>query len=70
VGPIHRVAGRTVANLSAYHAAFLTSAFIALAGAALALVVIKDVDAANTRSHLKVPRVQRAPRETARREVQ
>ena len=60
VGPFHRVAGRTVADLTAYHAAFLTSAAIALAGAALALVVVKDVDAANTRSRAKVPQIERA----------
>jgi MFS family permease len=60
VGPFHRPAGRTVADLTAYHAAFLTSAAIALAGAALALVVVKDVDAANTRSRAKVPQIERA----------
>jgi EmrB/QacA subfamily drug resistance transporter len=65
VGPFHRVAGRTVADLTAYHAAFLTSAVIALAGAALALVVVKDVDAANTRSRVKVSLVEGASQETA-----
>jgi EmrB/QacA subfamily drug resistance transporter len=63
VGPFHRVAGRTVADLNAYHAAFLTSAAIALAGAALALVVVKDVDAANTRSRAKAPQIERAAHE-------
>jgi EmrB/QacA subfamily drug resistance transporter len=60
VGPRHRVAGRTVADLTAYHAAFLTSAAIALAGAAVALVVVKDVDAANTRSRSTVPQIESA----------
>jgi MFS family permease len=49
VGPVRQVAGATVANLTAYHAAFLTAAAIALAGAILALFVVKDADAANTR---------------------
>jgi MFS family permease len=49
VGPVHQVAGRTVADLTAYHAAFLTAAAIALAGAVLALIVVKDADAAATR---------------------
>jgi EmrB/QacA subfamily drug resistance transporter len=49
VGPVRQVAGRTVADLTAYHAAFLTAAAIALAGAVLALLVVKDADAANTR---------------------
>jgi EmrB/QacA subfamily drug resistance transporter len=49
VGPVRQVAGRTVANLTAYHAAFLTAAAIALAGAVLALIVVKDADAAATR---------------------
>lgn len=56
VGPTDRLAGRTVANLTAYHAAFLTSSAIALSGAALALVVVKDVDAINTRSVRRVSR--------------
>jgi EmrB/QacA subfamily drug resistance transporter len=63
VGPFHQVAGRTVADLTAYHVAFLTSAAIALAGAALALVVVKDVDAANTRSRTKIPQIERAAHE-------
>jgi EmrB/QacA subfamily drug resistance transporter len=67
VGPLHRVAGRTVADLTAYHAAFLTSSAIALAGAALALLVVKDVDAANTRSRGKVSPVERARHESAER---
>ena len=56
VGPLHHVAGRAVANLTAYHAAFLASAAIAVAGAVLALLVVKDIDAANTRSRAKVSR--------------
>jgi hypothetical protein len=42
--------------LTAYHAAFLASAAIAVAGAVLALLVVKDIDAANTRSRAKVSR--------------
>jgi EmrB/QacA subfamily drug resistance transporter len=50
VGPLHKVAGRTVANLTSYHAAFLTSSACALVGAALAFFVVKDADADTTRS--------------------
>jgi MFS family permease len=49
VGPVRQVAGATVANLTAYHAAFLTAAVIALVGAGMALLVVKDADAAATR---------------------
>ncbi len=47
VGATHLVAGHTVANLAAYHAAFLTASGIALIGALVALT-IADVDAAAT----------------------
>ena len=47
VGATHLVAGHTVANLAAYHAAFLTASGIALIGAVVALT-INDVDAAAT----------------------
>jgi EmrB/QacA subfamily drug resistance transporter len=53
IGPFHQVAGRTIADLTAYHAAFLTSSAIALTGAALALFVIKDADAAITRTAIR-----------------
>ncbi len=63
VGPFKRVAGRTVANLTAYHAAFLTSSVIAFAAAVLALVVVKDIDAANTRSRAMVVPAEQSPNE-------
>ncbi len=47
VGTTHVVAGHSVANLAAYHAAFLAAAVVALAGAAVALT-INDADAAAT----------------------
>ncbi|HXA33985.1 MAG TPA: MDR family MFS transporter [Acidimicrobiales bacterium] len=47
VGTTHVVAGHEAANLTAYHAAFLVAAGVALVGAAVALT-IKDVDAAAT----------------------
>ncbi len=57
VGTTHQVAGRTVPNLAAYHAAFLTAAGIALVAAGVALT-IRDADAASTmvrRVTTKVP---------------
>jgi EmrB/QacA subfamily drug resistance transporter len=57
VGPVRHHGTTVVAHLSAYHAAFLTSSAIALAGAALALVAIHDADADNTRA----PRPGRVP---------
>jgi EmrB/QacA subfamily drug resistance transporter len=57
VGPVRHHDTTVVAHLSAYHAAFLTSSAIALAGAALALVAIHDADADNTRA----PRPGRVP---------
>jgi len=56
VGAVHVVAGRTVPNLTAYHAAFLTAAGVALAGAAVALT-INDGDAAATMVRRTVARV-------------
>jgi EmrB/QacA subfamily drug resistance transporter len=47
VGTTHSVDGHSVANLAAYHAAFLASAGVALAASALALT-IRDADAAAT----------------------
>jgi EmrB/QacA subfamily drug resistance transporter len=47
VGPFHLVDGRRVADLTAYHAAFLTAAALSLAAAVCALT-IRDADAANT----------------------
>lgn len=47
VGPVHLVAGREAANLTAYRAAFLTAAAICLAGVAFSLS-IRDADAAST----------------------
>jgi MFS family permease len=47
VGTTHEVGGHTVPNLSAYHAAFLASAGIALVASAVALT-IHDADAAST----------------------
>jgi MFS family permease len=62
VGPVRRVAGRSVAHLTAYHAAFsyhaafLTASGIALVGAALALYAIHDADADATRVRRGLPR--------------
>jgi EmrB/QacA subfamily drug resistance transporter len=47
VGTEHQVAGHQVADLAGYHAAFLTSAVVALIGSAVALTV-RDEDAAAT----------------------
>jgi EmrB/QacA subfamily drug resistance transporter len=49
VGALHEVDGRSEADLTAYHAAFLTASAIALAGAVLVLFVIHDADADATR---------------------
>jgi EmrB/QacA subfamily drug resistance transporter len=57
-GPTHLVAGQTVANLTAYRAAFLVAAALCLAGIAFALS-IRDVDAAGT---IPARRRQRAAR--------
>jgi EmrB/QacA subfamily drug resistance transporter len=47
VGPVHLVAGHAVANLTAYHVAFLAAAVIALSAVAFSLS-IRDADAART----------------------
>ena len=47
VGPVHRVAGHQVANLTAYRAAFLAAAAICLCAVAFSLS-IRDADAAST----------------------
>ncbi len=47
VGTTHEAMGHTVPNLAAYHAAFLTSAGIALVASVIALT-IRDADAAST----------------------
>jgi EmrB/QacA subfamily drug resistance transporter len=47
VGPVHLVAGHEVANLTAYRAAFLVAAAVALSGVACSLS-IRDADAADT----------------------
>ncbi len=48
VGPVHRVSGHSVANLTAYRAAFLAAAAICLCAVAFSLS-IRDADAASTR---------------------
>ncbi len=57
VGPTHVVAGQSVPNLAAYHAAFLVAAATALIAAVCALTV-SDAEAAPT----IVPRRRRRPR--------
>jgi hypothetical protein len=47
VGTTHVIDGHSVANLAAYHAAFLTAAGVALIGSGVALT-ISDADAAAT----------------------
>lgn len=47
IGPVHQVAGHTVANLDAYRAAFLAAAAICLCAVACSLS-IRDADAAST----------------------
>ena len=50
VGTVHVVAGHSTANLTAYHAAFLTAGAVALIGSGVSLT-IKDADAAATMVH-------------------
>jgi len=67
VGTTQQVDGHTVPNLTAYHAAFVTSAGIALIGAAIALT-IRDADAASTmvrRLTTKVPARSPTPTEAS-----
>jgi len=59
VGAVHVVAGHSVPNLTAYHAAFVATAVVALIGSAVALT-IKDADASATM-------VRRGARRPARR---
>jgi hypothetical protein len=47
IGPVHLVGGHLVANLTAYRAAFLVAAAVALCGVACSLS-IRDADAAAT----------------------
>jgi EmrB/QacA subfamily drug resistance transporter len=47
IGPVHRVSGHAVANLTAYRVAFLVAAAFSLAAVAASLA-INDVDAART----------------------
>jgi EmrB/QacA subfamily drug resistance transporter len=68
VGTTTQVDGHTVANLTAYHAAFVTAAGIALVGAAIALT-IRDADAASTmvrRETTRVPARAPSPAESPR----
>jgi EmrB/QacA subfamily drug resistance transporter len=58
VGAVHVVAGRSVPNLTAYHAAFAATAGVALIGSAVALT-IKDADASATMVRRGAPRVAR-----------
>jgi MFS family permease len=59
VGPVHVVAGHPVANLTAYHAAFLAAAAICLSAVACSLS-IRDADAAAT---IPARRSRPAPKE-------
>jgi EmrB/QacA subfamily drug resistance transporter len=63
-GPTHLVAGQTVANLTAYRAAFLVAAAMCLAGIAFALS-IRDADAAGTIPARRRPRSDRPDTELA-----
>ena len=60
VGPVHEVAGQSVPDLTAYHAAFLVAAATALI-AALCALTISDAEAAAT----IVPRQRRRGRSPA-----
>jgi MFS family permease len=60
VGPTHLVAGHVAANLTAYRAAFIVAALIALAGI-LPAQMISDEEAADTIP----PRRRRRPRAAA-----
>jgi len=48
LNPLHAVAGHVVANLGAYHGAFLTSAALAVTGAFCAAIAVRDADAVST----------------------
>ena len=60
VGPVHVVDGHTVANLTAYRAAFLAAAAICLCGVACSLS-IRDADAASTIPRRGQPGIEQAP---------
>jgi MFS family permease len=60
VGPVHRVAGHPVANLTAYRAAFLVAAAICLCAVAFSLS-IRDADAASTLPGRKGPQEAGSP---------
>jgi hypothetical protein len=65
VGPVHVVAGHPVANLTAYHVAFLAAAAICLSAVACSLS-IRDADAAATIPGRRGrPSPQEAPEPTA-----
>ena len=68
VGATHLVSGHQVANLAAYHAAFLTASGIALIGAVVALT-INDVDAAATMVRRGRPAVRPQPASAEARSV-
>jgi EmrB/QacA subfamily drug resistance transporter len=59
-GPVRHLGGRTVPNLTAYHAAFLTATAIAVVGAALSLTLIRDEDAVSTMTRLRQTNVANA----------
>jgi EmrB/QacA subfamily drug resistance transporter len=61
VGTTHVVDGHSVANLAAYHAAFLVAAAVALTGSAVALT-INDADAAATMVRRRAKRFQPSSR--------
>jgi EmrB/QacA subfamily drug resistance transporter len=50
VGPLHHLAGHLVPDLGAYHAAFLAASGVAVVGAVVALLTVRDRDAAVTMS--------------------
>jgi EmrB/QacA subfamily drug resistance transporter len=60
VGPVHRVNGHSVANLTAYRVAFLAAAAICLCAVAFSLS-IRDADAASTRPGRQGPQEADSP---------
>jgi EmrB/QacA subfamily drug resistance transporter len=64
VGAVHVVAGHSVPNLTAYHAAFVATAGVALIGSAVALT-IKDADASATMVRRGAPKLARKDATTA-----
>ncbi|OIV36261.1 MFS transporter [Mangrovactinospora gilvigrisea] len=61
IGPVRATAAGPVPNLTAYHAAFLVAAGLAVAGALIALKV-RDADAASTLSRERVAALERRSR--------